>query len=153
MAVLIACAGCAPDESAAWHADASFTRPERVAIAEGDLWLARHTGTEPKLIVWDLQPSDDHGAHTIEKGPLDNGANARTLGYGEDARVIIDTAMYGDSAYKFMSLRHDAAHELGHAMGLEHVKDETSLMYADSSPWMSWSSEDETECKRVGGCK
>jgi len=70
--------------------------------------------------VLGVRPDVRISGHLID-GDYSIVAYARQPNYGGDIVIDTDDAFYGDLEFSSLNLRNTLAHELGHAMGLEHV--------------------------------
>lgn len=113
-AALAMVGGCAvtPSHPAMWHGDVRFTDTERIAIREGEAWLAAHGGHEPGGVEFDYEPGAAIEARTIrrERGPD---------GTGECLAGAVFLGLDGHSATNESPLRGDllpglTAHEMAH---------------------------------------
>lgn len=138
--------GCAlPSSSIVYRGDEAFTPAERAEIERGAALLSLHTGHDV-AIVWDLPHEGAAPLRSIRRIHLPSG-----VGEAQGYRLALDADSANLSGGSMLARL--SAHEMGHALGLDHVDVDGAIMSAGvSSAPLTWSPADEAECRRVGVC-
>lgn len=126
--------GCARERP--YHGDVTFTAEERASVEAGLRFLYSQIGDEYPGIVWDVEGAECENFHILR--------GTAAGGYYDGAKCM----WVGPVQPWHMPAI--AAHEAAHALGMRHVDGSTSLM--SSVAVLTWSPEDEAECRRVGVC-
>ncbi len=138
---LAGCGGASVETAGPYHGDVRFTEAERSAITRGDIFLAERLGVQPFGVVWDLQPGE------VCARSVARGSSTGDFGHHSEGRVELDAARAGGNMEELATL---AAHELGHARGVEgHHYDGSGVMCGSDREGTScdyvlrWTSSDE----------
>ncbi|MDB4942986.1 MAG: hypothetical protein JWP97_2520 [Labilithrix sp.] len=149
LAVLVVAAllfGCAHGESDVIIGDEAFSLEERAAIARGAAFITAATGKPVPEIVWGQLPDDsDRRAMKIVRAPLP----PKQLGDSSEGefRIWIDADKRPERVAEI------AAHEFGHALGLDHIDPaQPGLMNRIVPTTLIWTDADEASCLHYGVC-
>lgn len=128
-----------------YHADIEFTAEERIEILRATNWLARLTG-RPFLILYDRESA----ARVIHRHPYGKGGCADLRQFSQVIHIgMLYTGTQGTST-QAQDVATITAHELGHTLGMGHVKDPHALMAPDWTPGgFRWNPDDAAEWERA----
>ena len=98
----------------AWSAASAITFKETTAPSAADLTFSWHAGPRPECLAFtDWEGSFAHTGPVARPGFIHFDSATTWSEDGEEGRGLLQTAL----------------HEIGHFLGLDHVDDETSVMY------------------------
>lgn len=141
---LVGLAGCATGPRDFIIGDESFTTSERSAIERGAAFVAHTTGRPVPEIIWGPLPGDDEDM-TIVRRPLVK----RTLGTCIEGHFQLEL----DPVQNPKLLAETTAHEMGHALGLEHLDASVpGLMNPTVPRSLLWTEADQDSCTKLGVC-
>ncbi len=147
LALFLACSLPLQPPDNTFHGSTAFSEAERLQISIGNSWIAGMIHEDPYDLVWDWEPGEPKPPFAIERGGIDRERHARAVGVRlrGSGGIQLDVEGLVDGRCALISV---AAHEFGHARGLDHHLGR-GVMNGQCTPEVFvWTEEDYEGCVR-----